>query len=250
MKKIVFLSAFIAFALMFSDMPASAEMYRMELKFLSFVRYKGDLSHKMAPRNLGNPRNTSVIYKTFEINERNNIHVRIDDKGNFEGAYSVNAVNVVTDATVSYKISGKLSPDKKTILELSADYTFKVDVREEKWSLTLKDIPLHESSDFSDKKVFKYYIVGVDADCQLIPLNKHVVSFSNEHRFPDGGSVVLDELLLDKLICNLEALSEAGGLYNFMRNYQVPEITVVLRIDKDIKKPQQKKASGDKKKKR
>ena len=74
-----------------------------------------------------------------------------------------------------------------------------------------------------------------DADCQLIPLNKHVVSFSNEHRFPDGGSVVLDELLLNKLICNLEALSEAGGLYNFMRNYQVPEITVVLYIDKDIK---------------
>ena len=89
-----------------------------------------------------------------------------------------------------------------------------------------------------------------DADCQLIPLNKHVVSFSNEHRFPDGGSVVLDELLLNKLICNLEALSEAGGLYNFMRNYQVPEITVVLRIDKDIKKPQQKKTSDDKKKKR
>lgn len=242
MKKIVFLSAFIAFALMFSDMTASAEMYRMELKFLSFVRYKGDLSHKMAPRNLVNPRNTSVMYKSFEINERNNIPVRIDDNGNFEGAYSVNAL--------SSSISGKLSPDKKTILELSADYTFKVDVREETWSLTLKDIPLHESSDFSDKKVFKYYIAGVDADCQLIPLNKHVVSFSNEHRFPDGGSVVLDELLLNKLICNLKALSEAGGLYNFMRNYQVPEITVVLYIDKDIKKPQQKKASDDKKKKR
>lgn len=244
MKKIVFLSSFLAFALMFSDMTASAEINRMELNFASFVKYKGDLSH-----NTWNPRNTSVVYKFFTIHERDSIPVRIDDEGNFEGGYS-NKGAYSYSAYVSRRISGKLSHDKKTILNLSADYTFKIDIREEKWSLTLKDIPLHKSNDSSDQKFYEYYIEGSDVNCQLIPLNKHVVSISNEHSFPDGGSVVLDELLLDKQICNLDAIAKPGGFYNLVNNYQVPSIRVVLYIDKDIKKPHQKKTSDNKKKKR
>ena len=238
MKKIVFLSSFLAFALMFSDMTASAETYSMELHFASFVRYKGDLSH-----NTWNPRNKSVVYKFFATGGQYGIPVRIDDNGNFEGHGQLFFGSLSN-------LSGKLSPDKKTILEISADYTFKIDIREEKWSLTLRDIPLHKSSDSSDRTVFEYYIEGSDVNCQLIPLNKDVVSISNEHRFPGGGSVVLDELLLDKQICNPDAIAKPGGFYNLANNYQVPSIRVVLDIQKDIKKPQQKKTSDNKKKKR
>lgn len=245
MKKIVFLSSFfLSFAIMASAVTASAETYSMELRFASFVRYKGDLSHTT-----WNPRNKSVVYKFFATSGQYGIPVRIDDEGNFFGGNS-NKGAYSYSAEVSNKISGKLSPDKKTIIELSADYTFKIDIREEKWSLTLKDIPLHKSSDTSDRRVLEYYIEGSDVNCKLIPLNKHVVGISNEHRFPDGGSVVLDELLLDKQICDLDAIAKPGGFYNLANNYQVPSIRVVLEIRKDIKKPQQKKTSDNKKKKR
>lgn len=192
----------------------------LEPKLYSFVKYKGDLSHPS-----WNPRNRSVFYKPFEFGPLGKMRISLKGKRAFTGE------NVVS---TSYRasVNGLLAEDWKALEKLTVSYQRDFGIRKERWSFALTNIPLVDQSDFEDRKVFLYKLVGVDADCKPISLRQNVSEVTSEHLFPDGKSVVLDEFMIDHVICNMDGLSKPGGVYNMVANYQVPIIEVSLYEEK------------------
>jgi TonB family protein len=192
--------------------PSLAEQARFKLRFFSFVRFGGDLAHQT-----WNPRGQGLVYKVFEVD---GVIVALEESGEFRGMFDRNAV--------SGAIKGKLSADRKLVEEVTCDYSFRVDIREEHWAVSLRDLPLEPSP--SDPSLLAAYLEGTDANCRLVPLDQYVAGVSNEHTFPDGGRVVMEELLLSRIRCKIDPVANPGGFYKMVAENQIPAIDVSFKF--------------------